>query len=257
MFDAVSFRRIASSALVLLVAAGAAVVADAGTDSAIDRAVANEGRSDADRTRDATSKPVQVLEFFGLKPGMVVVDLFAGGGYYTELVAHVVGSTGKVYLHNNKAYMGFIGEELEARLADGRLANVVSLMAEADDLGLPEGKADLILMVMSYHDLYFVDDGWPEIDRKRFWNQVLSALKPGGTLAVVDHVAMSGTGSTAAQDLHRIDKNFAMSDIEAAGFVFQAESAVLRNHDDDHSLLVFDPKIRRKTDRFVYRFKKK
>lgn len=159
-------------------------------------------------------------------------------------------------MHNNQAYMPYVGEELETRFADGRLAGVVRFVAETDDLGLPKGGADMILMVMCYHDLYLVDKGWPEIDRKKFWDQVLSALKPGGTLAIIDHVAESGTANEAVQDLHRIDKDFAKRDIEAAGFVFEAEADVLRNPDDDHSLLVFDPEIRRKTDRFVYRFRK-
>ena len=130
------------------------------------------------------------------------------------------------------------------------------LVTEADDLGLPEEDADVILMIMCYHDLYFVDKSWPEIDRKLFWEQVYAALKPGGTLAVVDHVAEAGTGSGAVQKLHRIDKDFAKKDIASMGFVFDSESDVLRNPDDDHTLIVFDPQIRRKTDRFVYRFTK-
>ena len=243
-------------ALAAVVTAGFVIVAHASSNEAIDRAVANPERSDADRTRDATSKPAEVLKFFGLEPGMVVVDLFGGGGYYTEIVASVVGPTGGVYLHNNQAYLPYVGDELETRFADDRLSGIIRIVSEADDLELPEGRADMVLMVMSYHDLYYVDEGWPEIDRPRFWRQVLAALKPGGTLAVVDHVAESGSGSTAVQALHRIDMDYAKKDIEAAGFVFEAESDVLRNPDDDHSLLVFDPAIRRHTDRFVYRFKK-
>jgi predicted methyltransferase len=224
---------------------------------AIERAIAQEGRTDADRARDVTSKPAEVLEFFGVEPGMVVVDLFGGGGYYTELVSHVVGDEGKVYHHTPEVYLRFIGEELEARKAGDRLKNVVWLLAESDDFGLPEGEADMVLMVMTYHDLYFTPPRRPAMDKERYWAQIRAALTPGGTLAVVDHVAVEGTGETAAQTLHRIDKDFAKKDIEAAGFVFEAESDVLRNPDDDHTLLVFDPKIRRKTDRFVYRFTKK
>jgi predicted methyltransferase len=241
--------------LFLIVAMGVAAAA-AGSDTAIERAVAQEGRTDADRARDVTSKPAQVLEFFGVKPGMVVVDLFGGGGYYTELVSYVVGEEGKVYHHTPEVYLQYIGKELETRFAGDRLKNVVRLLTEADDFGLPKGEADIVLMVMTYHDVYFVTERRPAIDRDHYWAQIRSALKPGGTLAIVDHVAVAGTGSTAAQNLHRIDKDFAKKDIEAAGFIFEASSDVLRNPDDDHTLLVFDPKIRRKTDRFVYRFKK-
>jgi predicted methyltransferase len=243
-------------AAAVVAALAIAATADAGTDPAITRAVADLGRSEADRARDATSKPADVLQFFGLEPGMQVIDLFGGGGYYSELVASVVGPTGGVTLHDNQAYLPYVGEELETRFADGRLGSVIRIVSEADNLQLPANSADMILMVMCYHDLYYVDDGWPEIDRKIFWDQVLAALKPGGMLAVIDHVAEPGTGSSAAQKLHRIDMDFAKHDIEAAGFVFVAESEVLRNPNDDHTLVVFDPAIRRKTDRFVYKFKK-
>ena len=225
--------------------------------SAIEMAVAHEGRSEADLARDVTSKPAEVLAFFGLEPGMTVIDLFGGGGYYSELASYVVGPEGKVTLHDNQAYLPFVGEELEQRFADGRLSDIERIVTEADDLQLPEASADMVLMIMSYHDLYFVDEeSWPVIDRELFWKQVFAALKPGGILAVVDHVAEAGTGSGAVQELHRIDKDFAKADIEAAGFVFEAESDALRNPDDDHSLSVFDPQIRRQTDRFIYRFRK-
>ena len=100
------------------------------------------------------------------------------------------------------------------------------------------------------------DPKHPKIDRDRFFAQIHRSLKPGGLLAIVDHSARQGTGSSSAQDLHRIDENFARKDIESAGFVFDGESSVLRNPDDDRLLPVFDERIRRKTDRFVYRFVK-
>ena len=249
-------RMMLPAGLFLFTVTGLAWAAEVTTSVAVDKAVVAERRSEADHTRDATSKPAVVLDFFGLKPGMVVIDLFGGGGYYTELAALVVGDTGKVYFHNNKAYIPLVEKELGTRFADDRLEEVIQMVTETDDLGLPEESADMVLMIMCYHDLYFVDKSWPEIDRKLFWKQVFAALKPDGTLAVVDHIAKTGTGSTAVQTLHRIDKEFAKTDIEAAGFVFEAASDVLHNPDDNHTLSVFDPEIRRRTDRFVYRFKK-
>jgi predicted methyltransferase len=240
--------------LCLLLTISLAWAAEVNTSNHIANAIATEGRPETDLTRDTTSKPAEVLEFFGLKPGDVVIDLFGGGGYYTEIAARVVGGEGKVYFHNNKAYIPFVEKELDVRFADHRLDDVVRMVTEADDLGLPEEQADMVLMVMCYHDLYVIDTGWPEIDRELFWKQVFAALKPGGTLAVVDHVAEAGTGSSAAQSLHRIDEDYAKKDIEAAGFLFEAESDALRNPEDDHTLIVFDPEIRRKTDRFVYKF---
>ena len=96
----------------------------------------------------------------------------------------------------------------------------------------------------------------PLIDRDRFFSQIRRSLKRGGTLAVIDVSAIPGTGKTADQDLHRIDEEFARKDIESAGFVFEGESKLLRNPGGDRTLLVFDECIRRKTDRFVYRFSK-
>jgi len=256
MSEFVRSHRFLAAAVYVLMGAGLIWAAEVNNSTHIANAVAAEGRPENDLTRDATSKPAAVLEFFGLKSGDVVIDLFGGGGYYTELAARVVGEKGKVYFHNNKAYIPFVEEELDVRFADHRLDDVVRMVSEADDLGLPQEQADVVLMIMCYHDLYLVDTGWPEIDRELFWEQVYTALKPGGTLAVVDHVAEAGTGSSAVQSLHRIDKDYAKTDIESVGFVFEAESSALHNPDDDHTLLVFDPEIRRKTDRFVYKFTK-
>lgn len=238
------------------IAAGLTWAADVVSSQAIATAVAAEGRTDADHKRDTTSKPAQVLEFFGLKPGMVIIDLFGGGGYYTELAARIVGDKGKVYHHTNHAYIPFIESELEMRFQNDRLEGVVRIVSETNDLRLPEATADMMLMVMCYHDLYVSDEGWPAIDRALFWRQVFASIKPGGTLAVIDHIAAAGTGSTVPQTLHRIDKDFAKTDIESVGFIFEAESDILRNPEDDHTLIVFNPEIRRRTDRFVYRFRK-
>jgi len=254
-----AFRRcrlLATVAAVTGVSAGLLPAAEVVSSRAIAKAVAAEGRSEADQKRDTTSKPAQVLEFFGLKPGMTVIDLFGGGGYYTELAARAVGDAGKVYYHTNHAYLPFIEAELEMRFSDDRLDGVVRIVSETDDMRLPEATADLMLMVMCYHDLYVSGEDWPAIDRERFWRQIYAAIKPGGVLGVVDHIAAPDTGSTAAQTLHRIDKSFAKADIQSVGFVFEAESGVLRNPDDDHTLIVFNPEIRRRTDRFVYRFRK-
>ena len=117
----------------------------------------------------------------------------------------------------------------------------------------------MILMVLVYHDVYYVSEfnpKHPKIDRDHFFAQLHRALKSGGTLAVVDHSALPDTGKRAAQELHRIDEVFAKMDIESASFDFYDETSILRNPDDDRTVLVFDDRIRRKTDRFVCRFTK-
>ena len=219
-------------------------------------AIEYDTRWERDRKRDQTSKPAEILPFTGLKPGMQVLDLFAGGGYWSEIFSRVVGPSGKVVAHTNAAFRKFSREQADKRFADNRLSNVEILLSEMNDLQLGHERFDLIFLGLVYHDLYFHAAFWPQPGRDYFLAQLRAALKPGGKLVVIDHAAAEGTGAQHAQDLHRIDKLFARRDIEARGFTFEAETQVLVNSDDDHTLSVFDDKIRRRTDRFVYRFAK-
>ena len=199
--------RIATGAIVLVVSMLAAPLGTAAGDDPVSVAVNDPTRTEADRTRDARDHTNEVLKFFGIAPGMTVVDLFAGGGYYSEVIGRIVGggSSGKVYMQNNAAYQTFIGDALTQRVKGGRLQNVVKLDAEIGQLGISPASVDLVLMSMSYHDLYFKADDWA-VDPKALFTEVHTMLKPGGTLAIIDHSAIAGTGSSAAQTLHRIDE---------------------------------------------------
>ena len=220
-------------------------------------ALATPERSDKDRTRDGRDRPADVLAFAAFKPGMRIADLFGGGGYYSEILAYVVGPKGKVLLVNNAPYAAFAAEDQAVRFKDGRLPQIERQVVANEDLKLGRQKLDGALFVMSYHDLYFYDkDHFPKIDAGQFLEQVRRALKPGGRLLVVDHVAAAGTGSTLAGTLHRIDEDFAIKDIEAHGFRLVGKYDGLRNSDDDHSKLVFDPAVRGHTDRFVHVYRR-
>ena len=223
-----------------------------------EQAVDNPARSEQDRQRDALRKPAEVLKFFGIKPGMSVLDLYSGGGYYSELLSYVVGAGGKVVAHSNSAYTRYVGEETAARYGNGRLPNVEVLMAENNELTLPAGEFDAELMILAYHDIYYVapDDGWPKIDGPKLLAELYRAMKPGGILGIVDHVADAGSPRETGGTLHRIDPAIIIAEVEKAGFVLDAKSDVLRNNDDDHSVTVFDPSVRGKTDRIVMRFRK-
>lgn len=248
----VGLGRLLQSAVVMT-AAAMMLVASWARGDAIDQAVASPDRPPADLERDLNSRPADVLRFFGAQHSGVAIDLFAGGGYYSEILSRLMGEAGTVYMHNNQAYLGFAGDAVDQRLAGDRLPNVVRYDREVDQIDLADDSVDMVLMVMTYHDLYYKTDGW-DLDPDGFFSMVHRILKPGGVLAIVDHVAASGSGSTAAQDLHRIDPEFALADIQGRGFELAARSDLLRNPDDPLDVNVFDERIRGKTSKFLYKF---
>jgi predicted methyltransferase len=227
-------------------------------DDAIANAIANPNRTDADRERDARSKPDAILGLLDLEPGDTVADIFAGGGYYSELIAGVVGPNGTVLLQNNYGYAKWVEKYLQERYIDNQVPPIAVLRSEIDDLKLAPESLDAALMVMSYHDLYYYNPevGFPRADVPGFFSQVQAALKPGGKLMIVDHAAVDGTGVESVQKIHRIDEAFARQDLESYGFRYLAGSDALRNPDDPRTELVFGKNIRGKTDRFILLFEK-
>jgi predicted methyltransferase len=228
-------------------------------DAAIDAALANSERSAADHERDAREKPAEVLAFAGVKPGMTVADLFAGGGYYTELLAHLVGPNGKVYSINNVPYAQYSKKDREARFTEGRLKNVEARLVEASYMNLPAKSVDVAVIVMSFHDAYWIDEkeGWPEINTVGFIDSIKRMLKPGGKLLVIDHNAPAGSGAEMAGKAHRLNEDYVKKALTARGFVLEKTYDGLRNKDDQLDKMVFDPAVRGKTDRYVHLYKVK
>lgn len=226
--------------------------------SLIPAAVANPDRLQADIERDAGRKPGEVLEFIGIQPGMVVLDMFAGGGYYSELLSYAVGPQGRVVAHNNTPYATIAAKNIAERYADGRLPNVEQLLGDNNELLLPADTFDVALFVLSYHDVYYIDGdrGWVLIDRPAMLAEVFRAMKPGAVVAVIDHVGDPATPLDVAKQIHRIDPTLVKADFGAAGFRLDAESDVLRNKADDYSVIPMLPHIRGRSDRFVMRFVK-
>lgn len=226
--------------------------------SLIGEAVADSQRPPGDIARDVNRKPEKVLEFIGIKPGMAVLDMFAGGGYYTELFQYVVGPTGKVVAYNNTGYSMISAEQTAMRFADGRLANVQQIVSENNAIELPPAVFDYVFFGLSYHDIYYLDGerGWEKIDRAKMLAEVFEALKPGGVVVVVDHVASPDMPAEEVRALHRISPDLIAKDFLAAGFNADGESNVLRNADDNFSVIAMAPQVRGKTDRAVLRFRK-
>lgn len=252
--------RLLSSLVTSLLCCGFAfaVVAKPDSSSPIQHAIAHAERSDADRKADLYRKPEAMLEFFQLQPGQIVLDVFAGGGYFSELLARTVGPQGRVDAFNNQAWLAYVGEQLTLRLANNRLPNVQRLDVEADALQLSPAQYDVVFASMAFHDAYYADpaQGWPSMDRALLYSKLFQALKPGGILAVIDHSAAAGRGAQDAKALHRIEERLLRHELEQAGFRFEASNDLLRNPQDDRSLSSFDPRIRFQTDRFVLRFKR-
>src|SRR5262245_27246750 len=172
------------------------LAANAADPTPIEKSIASPERTAADRERDQREKPAEVMAFAGVKPGMVVADIFAAGGYYSELLAGVVGPGGKVLAINNMPYATYAKDDIKARYTEGRLPNVEHRLVEASYMNIAPHSVDLAVIVMAYHDAYWIDekDGWPEINTDGFLESIHRMLKPGGKLLIIDHNAPAGTG---------------------------------------------------------------
>lgn len=224
----------------------------AADQAALRAAIETDARPAEDRARDPDRRPFEVLSFLGLRPGMQVADLAAGGGFYTEILARLVGPRGRVFAQNSPFVLASFAEQpLRERLARLRMDHVQRLDTEFDEPGLPAGALDAALMFLYYHDVY-----WLGTDRARMKQAVFDALRPGGVFAVIDHHAPAGSRDRHVEDLHRVDAAMVKQEILDAGFVLDGESDLLRQPGDDRTRNVFDPAVRGKTDRFLYRFRK-
>ena len=219
-------------------------------------AVAHPDRPEEDTARDIYRKPADVLMFAGVKPGMAVVDLNSGGGYYSELLSHVVGPEGKVIAHNGNVYWTFMRKTVPPRFAE-RLANVEPLNVESEVIDLPENSVDVVMSVLAYHDYFMKHEARTEPeDMPAILASIYNALKPGGSFVVIDHEAPVGSGPEMGDKIHRINSSFVKQQVLAAGFKIEEESNMLANPEDDPSLSPFRPEFRGKTDRFVVKFTK-
>lgn len=208
----------------------------------------------ADAMTDPAMKRAEVIAFIGLKPGDRVADIVTGR--FLRALSAAVGPTGKVYAIEPAeivmAHPEVLGM-LKGLTADPAYANVTLSTPAIGSPALPAG-LDAVFIRQNYHDLH--DKFMGPADVAAFNRSVFAALKPGGVYVVLDHAAAAGSGLRDTDTLHRIDPAAVKSEVTAAGFVFDGESAILANPADDHSKMVFDPAIRGHTDQFLYRFRK-
>ena len=229
--------------------AGAALAADA-----VPAVLADTGRPAEDKARDADRKPAEMLAFANVHAGQTVIDFMPGKGYFTRIFSLAVGDKGSVYaltpqvlidLRQGKAGPPSVTTE------PGR-GNVHDVVSSNTSLNVPV-KADLVWTSQNYHDIRI----WTGADGiAKFNKAVFDALKPGGLYVVLDHAGVSGLDEEGMKKVHRIDEAEVKREVQAAGFVLDSESPVLRNPGDPHTASVFDASIRGKTDQFILRFHK-
>jgi predicted methyltransferase len=212
-------------------------------------AIADANRPDADRARDEARHPAEIMAFTDVAPGQRIADVGPGGGYYTRLFAVAVGAQGRVFAIERPNPP----DRERAILAVAPTYPNVTVIQQGYQGWHVDEPLDTIFISQIYHDFHLTQLNLdvPQINRDMF-----AALKPGGTLVVVDHAAVDGSDLSVTNTLHRIDQATLRRELETAGFVFEAESDVLRNPTDNRTERVFDADIRGHTDQFVMRFRK-
>ena len=219
---------------------------------------ATTARTEANVKLDEGRKPAELLSFLGLEKGMRVLDMFGANQYWAEIVAPAVGSDGFVVVWQPNQFLNDKRKATFAEFAE-RQKNVLLINSPFEQPSIGSGAYDFILMNLDYHDVY-----WESAERKigrmepDAWLQRLyAAAKPGAVVGIIDHAATPG-GDTrvVVEKLHRIDPAVVKADFLRAGFVLEGESELLKNPADDHTINVFDEKIRGQTDRFIFKFRK-
>jgi len=227
--------------------------------SAIIAAVGDTTRPEKDTKQDEVRHPAELVAFAKVKQGDVVVDVWPGGGYWSRIFSTVVGPNGKVDAYVPGEIASFKSDPVGLAKAIAKEPGHGNVEATSHPLGdQPAPGAyntvDVVWTFENYHDLH--DSFMNGADVNAFNKAVFKELKPGGYYVIADHAAAAGTGLKGTEELHRIDPAAIKAEVESAGFVFDGETKVLANAGDDHALKIFDPAIRGKTDRIVYRFKK-
>lgn len=206
--------------------------------------VADPVRTERDRGMDARRHPAELLQFAQVRPGMQVLDIVAGGGYTSQLLALAVAPGGKVW-----AQSATPNATLKERL-DKQQPTLALAQRPIDDPAPPDAPPlDLVTLILNYHDISYLP-----FDRDAMNRRIFAALKPGGRYVIVDHSAVAGSGISAGKTLHRIEEAFVVAEVKRAGFVLDAEGSFMRNPQDPRTGSSNDPSPL--SDRFVLRFVK-
>jgi predicted methyltransferase len=218
--------------------------------------VSAPGRPEAMVALDAGRQPAAVLAHSLIRPGARVMDVMAGQGYYTELLARHVGAKGRVIAIEPVNYMEDAKTVAAWDALKQRNANVDLVVGAPGETPIP-ANLDAAFFHLTYHDLYWQSEKfkYPRTDVDAYNARLFAALKPGGVVLIIDHHGVPGMDSRAQADkTHRIDAEVVKADMARAGFRFAGSVPILEMAGDDPKVLVFDPSLRGKTSRFYYRF---
>ena len=218
-------------------------------------ALAHPDRPSEEADDDARRMPLEVLSFAGIEAGMDILEMEAGGGWYTEILSRAVGPNGSVMMQNPPAFESFTGDADNDRAA--RLPNVTLSTVNFDELEAANGSIDLVTWILGPHELWFfpgdnVSLGNPEVT----FREIARVLKPGGRFLAIDHEAAADSGPEVGGTLHRIRGDLIAGYAEAAGLSVIRTSSIHRNPEDPLTNGVFDPSIQGRTDKFVILFEK-
>jgi predicted methyltransferase len=245
-------RRIIPFLLVAAVTLPVQAASPSNIDKVIAQAVADPARATDDRATDDLRLPAQTLAFAGVRPGMTVGEFYPGGGYFTSMLADVVGPKGHVYGLENAGWK----EAVEANnklLADRKWKNVTMDSAPFGTVSFPK-PLDLAWVTQNYHDLKIAKYG--NVDTVAFDRAVYNALKPGGIFFILDHQGAADLTPDQIAKMHRINRDVVVKEVTSVGFKLADEGNFLRRPGDDHSLPIFDKAIRYHTDQYALKFVK-
>lgn len=224
---------------VLTIAATAAATATAGmltpqaAGPALKAAVAAPTRAAANRARDAARHPAQTLAFFGVQPNHTVVELYPGGGWYTEILAPYLAARGQLWVaapapNGLKGVQTLIGKDA----ATYGKVKVAGLPGNAQTPGVPDGSADVVLTFRNVHNWRF---GGQDAAQQVF-DAAFRMLKPGGTLGVVEHRLPEARDSALEEKSGYMKQSSVVAFAKKAGFELAGSSEINANSKDtaDH-----------------------
>ncbi len=205
------------------------------------------------------TKQSELIQFLRVDAGSTVIDVYPGDGAWTRLFSSIVGPEGRVYSFVPAEVAHFSNDpvgRMRTLANEPERGNVEAVSADLVAMSEVTQPADVVWLHLFYHDLHTPLMQAKGATAAEFNRAVYKRLKSGGAYVIIDHAAAAGTGASNAQSLHRIEPAFVREEVETAGFVLNAESNMLANKDDPHTIKVFDPSIKGATDRFAYRFVK-